>query len=99
MLLFSDQDMIHLDITQVKIYLKLDFLDAYEQVQVESENMWKTIFTIVQEVYKSLIMQQRDCNVPSIFQWLMNHIFQEYISIFMHVYLNDIFVFSNSIKK
>ena len=33
------------------------------------------------------------------FQWLMNHIFQEYISIFIHVYLDDIFVFSNSIEE
>ena len=29
----------------------------------------------------------------------MNHIFWEYISIFMHAYLDDIFVFSNSIEK
>ena len=96
---FPDQDMIHLDIAQAKIQLKLDFLDIYEQVQVEPEDMWKTTFVTVQGVYKSLVMQQGGCNALSTFQWLMNHIFQEYISIFMHAYLNDIFVFSNSIEK
>ena len=72
---FPDQDMIHLDVAQVKIHSKLDFSDTYERVQVEPEDMWKTTFTTVQGVYESLVMQQGDCNVPSTFQWLMNYIF------------------------
>ena len=88
-----------LDVAWVEIHSKLDFLDAYEQIWVEPEDMWKTALATVQGVYESLVMQQGDCNVPSTFQQLMNHIFWEYISIFMHAYLDDIFVFSNSIEK
>ena len=44
-------------------------------------------------------MQQGDCNAPATFQQLMTIIFQEYIGRFVHVYLDDIFVFSNSIEE
>ena len=44
-------------------------------------------------------MQQGDCNAPATFQQLMTIIFREYIGRFVHVYLDDIFVFSNSIEE
>ena len=44
-------------------------------------------------------MQKGDCNAPATFQWLMIVIFREYIGRFVHIYLDDIFVFSNSIEE
>lgn len=44
-------------------------------------------------------MQQGDCNAPATFQRLMTVIFREYIRKFVHVYLDDIFVYSDSIKE
>jgi hypothetical protein len=44
-------------------------------------------------------MQQGDCNAPSTFQRLMNSIFRDYIGIFVHAYLDDIFVFSDTIEE
>jgi hypothetical protein len=44
-------------------------------------------------------MQQWDCNSPAMFQQLMTVIFQEFIGRFVHVYLDDIFVYSNSIEE
>jgi hypothetical protein len=66
---------------------------------VEPEDVWKTAFTTVQGIFESLVMQQGDCNAPSTFQRLMNRIFQDYIGVFVHVYLDDIFVFSDSIEE
>ena len=40
-----------------------------------------------------------DCNTPSTFQWLMTTIFRDCISWFIHVYLNDIFIYSRSIEE
>jgi Reverse transcriptase (RNA-dependent DNA polymerase) len=74
-------------------------LDAYEQVQVEPEDVWKTAFSTVQGIYESLVMQQGDCNAPSTFQRLMNSIFQDYIRVFIHIYLDDIFMFSDTIEE
>ena len=44
-------------------------------------------------------MQQGDCNAPSIFQRLMTTVSHKYIAWFIHVYLDDIFVFSSSIEE
>jgi hypothetical protein len=96
---FPDQDLIHLDVARATYCSKIDLSDVYEQVCVEPEDLWKTVFSTVQGVYESLVMQQGDCNAPSTFQRLMNSIFQEYIGIFIHVYLDDIFVFSQSIEE
>lgn len=43
-------------------------------------------------------MQQGDCNAPSTFQWLMTSIFQDYIGVFMHVYLDNLFIYSDSVE-
>ena len=44
-------------------------------------------------------MQMGDCNAPSMFQRLMTAIFQDCISWFIHVYLDDIFIYSCSIEE
>ena len=43
-------------------------------------------------------MQQGDCNTPSTFQWFVMYLFHEHIGKFVHVYLDDIFIFSDTIK-
>jgi hypothetical protein len=43
-------------------------------------------------------MQQGDCNAPATFQHLMTAILQDVIRKFMHVYLDDIFVYSDSVE-
>jgi hypothetical protein len=96
---FPDQDLIRLDVARAKYRSKIDLSDAYEQVRVAPEDVWKTAFSTVQGVYESLVMQQGDCNAPSTFQRLINSIFRDYIGIFVHAYLDDIFVFSDTIEE
>ena len=40
-----------------------------------------------------------DSNAPSTFQWLMTATFRDYIGKFIHVYLDNIFIFSNSLEE
>ena len=40
-----------------------------------------------------------DCNAPSTFQWLMTAIFREFLRRFVQVYLDDIFIYSQSIRE
>ena len=44
-------------------------------------------------------MQQGDCNTPSTFQRLMTSVFRDFVARFVHVYLDDIFIYSLSIKE
>ena len=78
---------------------KIDLSNMYEQVQVEPADIWKTSFLTVQGVYEGLVMQQGDCNAPSTFQRLMNRTFIDYIGKFVHTYMDNIFVFSDSINE
>jgi hypothetical protein len=59
----------------------------------------KTVFTTIYGTFVSNVMQQGDCNAPSTFQREMYDIFREYISIFMHIYLNNILVFSKLVQE
>ena len=40
-----------------------------------------------------------DCSAPSTFQRLMTAIFQDFLGRFVHVYLDDIFIYSQSIRE
>jgi hypothetical protein len=94
-----DQDLIRLDVARAKIRSKIDLSDTYEQVCIVPSDVPKTTFATIYGMFASNIMQQRDCNMPLMFQQSMNTIFCDYIGIFMHTYLDDLFVYSNMIEE
>ncbi len=63
-----DQDSIREDVTRGKYRSKIDLSDAYEQVCIVSDDIWKTAFMTIQGTYTSAVMQQGDCNTPAMFQ-------------------------------
>ena len=71
----------------------------YEQIQIVPEDVHKMTFTTIFGTLVSQVMQQGDCNAPSTFQWLMTLIFCNHIAQFIHVYLDDIFVYSSCIEE
>ena len=44
-------------------------------------------------------MQQGDCNAPSTFQRLMTSVFCNFVVKFIHVYLDNIFIYSLTIEE
>jgi len=96
--LFPDQDQIRMDVAQAKFRSKIDLSNTYEQVRIEREDIHKTAFATVYGTCESNVLQQGDCNGPATFQRLMTAIFQDKVGIFVHVYLDDLFVFSASIE-
>ena len=61
--LFSDHDQIRMDVARAKYRSKIDLSNAYEQVWIEPEDIWKTAFTTFYGTFISQVMQQGDCNV------------------------------------
>jgi hypothetical protein len=86
-------------VARAKIRSKIDLSDVYEQVRICTQDVDKTAFATIAGTYVSLIMQQGDCNAPATFQQLMTLIFRDVIGHFMHVYLDDIFIYSNSVEE
>jgi transposase InsO family protein len=96
---FPDQDQIRMDVARAKYRTKIDMSDAYEQIRIDPADVWKTAFASPLGTYVSRVMQQGDCNAPATFQRLMTWIFREYLGLFVRVYLDDIFVFSDTIEE
>ena len=46
----------------------------------------------------SLVLQMGDCNAPATYQALMNYIFSPYLNRFLDVYLDDIIIYSDTLK-
>jgi len=94
-----DQEVIWKDVVRAKICSKIDLTDPYEQVRVWPEDVVKNAFTTILGTYVSHVMWIGDCNAPATFQRLMTTIFCDAIGHSMHVYLDDIFVYSNTIEE
>ena len=96
---FPEQDAIRHDVVCAKFRSKLDMTEAYEQTCIKPEDVRKTTFSTIFGTFQSRVIQMGDCNAPSTFQRLMTATFRDYIGKFIHIYLDDIFIFSNSLKE
>jgi hypothetical protein len=86
------------EVSRHKYRSLIDGKDAYEQIRVVPEHVSRTMFTTPDGTMESLVMQQGDCNAGATYQTLMNHIFASHLGVFVYVYLDDIIIFSDSIK-
>ncbi|KAJ3487529.1 hypothetical protein NLI96_g3480 [Meripilus lineatus] len=93
-----DIDTILRNVARHVYWTGLDGNEAYEQIRIEPEDIWKTLFTTPDGTMESLVLQQGDCNGPATYQTLMNQIFAPYIGVFMDVYLDDIIIYSDTIE-
>src|SRR5947199_3710548 len=86
-------------LAKAKYRSKIDLMDAYFQIRVEPEDEKHTAFkTPDGQMYNSRVMQQGDCNSPSTFMRIINYILQSFLGIFIFVYLDDIFIYSDTLK-
>jgi hypothetical protein len=68
-------------------------------MRIIPEDVPKTLFSLLLGTYVSNVLQQGDCNGPSSWQRLMTHIFRKQIGTEVWVYLDDIYIFSKTLKE
>jgi len=76
----------------------LDGQDAYEQIRIIPEHVPRTAMATPDGNMVSHVTQIGDCNAPATYQALMNHLFGEYIGMWMDVYLDDLVVYSDTLE-
>ncbi|MBW0573946.1 hypothetical protein O181_113661 [Austropuccinia psidii MF-1] len=78
------------------IFYKIHLCGAYNLLRIKEGDEQLTSFRTKHGSYEYLVIPFGLTNAPSYFKNLVNHIFSDFLDIFIVVYLDDIMVFSSS---
>ncbi len=80
-------------------FTQLDLINAYQQMRIKKSDKWKTAFRSRYGHFKYQVMSFGLTNAPATFQGYINKILVEKLDVFVIVYLNDIFIYTESKSK
>ncbi len=86
-------------LSDVKIYIKLDLRNVYYKIRIKKGDEWKTTFRTRYELWEYVIMSFRLINTPATFQVYINKALDGLLNTIYITYIDDICIYSNSIKN
>ena len=81
------------------MFSKIDLNNAYHQLPMNPADKHKTAFTCRYGTYEFNVMPFGLMNAPSTFQRVMNNVFMQLLDSGVLVYMDDILVYSKSVKE
>jgi hypothetical protein len=81
------------------VFSKNDLHSGYHQIKIRAEDIPKTAFTTRYGLFEYLVMSFRLTNVPAHFMYLMNSVFMLELDKFIMVFIDDILIYSRSMKE
>ena len=88
-----------LRLQRAKWYTKLDVCRAYNLVRIAEREEWKTAFRTRYGFFESLVMLFGLTNAPATFQHFINDVLCPFLDILATAYLDDILIYSESLKE
>ncbi|KAH9268762.1 hypothetical protein BASA84_000059 [Batrachochytrium salamandrivorans] len=82
-----------------KVFTTLDLRGAYNLLRIKDGDEQKTSFITKYGQFEFLVMPFGLANAPAQFQRMMNSLFQDMISKFVLVYLDDIVIYSDNLTE
>ena len=76
-------------------FIQLNLTSAYHQMRIRKGNKWKTAFKTQYGHFEYQVMSFGLTNAPTSFQEFINKILAEKLNIFIIVYLDDIFIYTD----
>ena len=86
-------------LSETKIFIKLDLKNAYHCIWIWHDDEWKTVFHTCYDHFKYMIMLFKLINASVIFQIYINWVFVSIVNSLCVVYLNDILIYSHDKEK
>jgi hypothetical protein len=81
------------------IFSKIDLRSGYHPLKIRESDIPKTAFHTRYGLYEYTVMSFGLTNAPSYFMYLMNKVFMEYLDKFIVVFIDDIPIFSKTMKE
>ena len=81
------------------IFIKLDIIAAFNKLRMTEGKKWKTAMRICYDLFEYLVMPFSLCEASSSFQSYINDILQDCLNIFTTAYIDDILIYSKSVKE
>jgi hypothetical protein len=85
-------------LAEAQVFSKIDLRFGYHQIKIRAEDIPKTAFTTIYGLYEYLDMSFGLTNAPAHFMYLMNSVFMPELDSFVMVFIDDILVYSKSMK-
>jgi len=86
-------------ISKAKYFSKFDVRDGYNRLRMAPGEEWKIAFRCRYGLFEYTVMPFGLCNAPGTFQHYMNDTFREFLDEFLVVYLDDLLVYSSTLKE
>ena len=86
-------------IVRTKWFIQLNLRNAFHLIKIKKDDEWKTVFKIEFELFEYMIMSFELKNAPATFQVIISEILQKYLKNFVIAYLNDLTIYSNTLKE
>ena len=84
---------------KAKYFTKLDLRGAYNLIRMKEGEEWKTAFRTRYGHYEYQVMPFGLTNAPATCQEMINDTLRKYLDIFVIAYLDDILIYSESLKE
>jgi hypothetical protein len=82
-----------------QVFSKIDLHSDYHQIKIRAKDIPKTTFTTRYGLFEYLVMSFGLMNAPAHFMYLMNSVFMLELDKFVVVFINDILIYSRSMKE
>jgi len=89
-------DMLLDQLSQAKLYTKLDLRSAYRRIRTAEGDERKTAINTRYGLHEYLVMAFGLTNAPAAFQRMVDKVLRRFIDRFVFVYLDDILIYSST---